>query len=74
MDENEYRKIYNSVNQMRCPYEKALLSRKHNCECLVRFNIAEREAVGCTNQDSWQRCQRLLSLIREKAQFDPLAP
>jgi len=69
MNENEYRALYNSLNQQRCPYEKALLTRKHNCNNLIRYNIAEREAVGCNNTTDWQRCQFLLNLLRSKAQF-----
>lgn len=69
MDENEFRSIYHAINQLRCPFEKTLLSRRHSCSCLVKYNIAEREAIGCNNESDQNRCQNLLAILHKKAAF-----
>lgn len=69
MDENEYRSIYHAINQRRCPFEKTLLSRAHQCECQIKYNIAEREAIGCDNEADQKRCQQLLAILHDKATF-----
>lgn len=69
MDEDEYKDVYNSVNQLRCVFEKALLTRRFHCEKLQKINIAEREAVGCSDPVAQQQCDRLLGLLRKNAAF-----
>lgn len=69
MDESEYRELYHSVNSLRCVFEKAILTRRFNCEHLVKINIAEREAAGCNHAESQAQCQNLLGLLRKNAAF-----
>jgi len=69
MDENEYRDIYHSVNSVRCCFEKAMLTRRFNCINLVKINIADREAAGCSNETAQATCKELRKLIRQNAAF-----
>lgn len=69
MDESEYKEVYHSVNALRCVFEKAVLTGKYNCEKATRTNIAEREAVGCTDPTAQKQCLNLLNLFRENAAF-----
>lgn len=69
MDEDAYRELYRTVNERRCAFEKALLTRLFGCEKLIKANIAEREAVGCSDGSAQQRCQRLLERMQRSAAF-----
>jgi len=69
MDESEYKEVYHSVNALRCVFEKAVLTGRYNCEKVIRINIAEREAVGCTDPGAQKQCLKLLNLFRENASF-----
>lgn len=69
MDETEYRDLYHSVNQLRCCFEKAMLTRRFGCSRLVKINIADREAAACSNVDAQAVCQTLLGLLRKNAAF-----
>lgn len=69
MDETEYKAVYGEVNDLRCAFEKAILTRRFGCEHLVKINIAEREAAGCRHFPAQQQCLQLLERMREKAAF-----
>jgi hypothetical protein len=69
VEEDEYRSTYRSVNQRRCVFEKAILTRRCACSCSVRFYLADREGVSCDSADNHQLCHSLLDLLREKARF-----
>lgn len=69
MDENEYRQVYDEVNNTKCVFEKAMLTRRFGCENLVKYNIAEREAAGCVSARCRDECAQLLELIRRNASF-----
>ena len=69
MDENEYRDLYHSVNQLRCCFEKAILTRRFGCAKLVKINIADREAAACSDPDAQIECKTLLGLLRKNAAF-----
>lgn len=69
MDEEEYKDVYNSVNELRCVFEKAILTRRFQCEKLKRINIAEREAAGCCDPVAQHECDRLLKLLRKNSAF-----
>ena len=69
MDESEYKEVYHSVNALRCIFEKAVLTGRYNCEKASRTNIAEREAIGCTDPEAQKQCLKLLDLFRENAAF-----
>ena len=69
MDESEYKEIYHSVNTICCIFEKAVLTRRYNCEKAIKINIAEREVVGCADPAAQKQCLKLLTLFRENAAF-----
>lgn len=69
MDENEYKAVYGEVNELRCVFEKAILTRRFGCEHLVKINIAEREAAGCRHYPAQQQCHQFLERLRQKAAF-----
>lgn len=69
MDENEYRDLYHSVNQLRCCFEKAMLTRRFGCSRLVKINIADREAAACSDAEAQSECKALLGILRNKAAF-----
>lgn len=69
MDEIAYRRTYRAVNQIACSFEKAVLTRRCQCEKALGLNIAEREAVGCSSDEARQGCDVLLDLLRRNAMF-----
>lgn len=69
MDEQEFKQIYQEVNDRRCVFEKAALTRMFACEKLIRMNIAEREAAGCSNPAAQAQCDCLLEQLRRSAAF-----
>ena len=69
MEEDQYRKTYNSFNELRCIYEKAINSRRCTCSASHRFNLADREGVSCQSQQGQQRCKTVLELMRKNAGF-----
>ncbi len=69
MDEGEFKKTYDQIRELSCPYEKALLGRQCGCAMGRRFNLAEREGVFCTAWKARNDCETLLRLLREKARF-----
>ena len=69
MEEQEYREIYSAINERRCPYEKAINSRRCNCSQSKRFNLANREGVACKSAPGNLLCNELLNIMRQKARF-----
>lgn len=69
MDEDQFRSVYNEINQIRCVYEKALNNRRCDCQQKQRFLLATREGVGCKSELRMQRCTRFLNKLRENSRF-----
>lgn len=69
VEEDEYRSTYHRVNDRRCVFEKAILSRRCNCTCSSRFFLADREGISCRSAAAHGRCSRLLSLLHDSARF-----
>jgi hypothetical protein len=69
MDENEYRNAYHSINQTRCVFEKSILTRTCNCQHARKFNLAEREGVGCKDEQAQALCSQFLNTVRQQARF-----
>ena len=69
MDENEFKNVYETVNDLRCVFEKAVLTRMYACRHLVRMNIAEREAAGCASAAAQHQCGDFLERTRRSAAF-----
>jgi len=69
VEEDKFRTTYRSVNERRCVFEKAILSRRCACMCATRFYLADREGVACDSATAHRRCSRLICLLRENARF-----
>lgn len=69
MEENEYRSAYKSLNPHKCIFEKAINSRRCQCDASERFNLADREGVACADALLLKRCEQYLHCMREKARF-----
>lgn len=69
MDESHYRDTYQSINETRCWFEKAINSRKCKCTLMERFNLADREGVRCSRKEGQLQCHSWLETLREKAIF-----
>lgn len=69
MEEDQYRSTYRQVNQLKCAFEKAILTGRCACSLSHKFCLAEREGVSCRQAESRQRCRDLLQKSREKALF-----
>lgn len=69
MDEDQYRAVYRQVNERKCVFEKAINARRCNCSRAQRLQLADREAVACTDAGAHARCGVLLPLLRQKAAF-----
>lgn len=69
MDEENYKEVYKTVNELPCVFEKAVLTRMFACEKAVKVNIAEREVVGCAEVKAHDQCAQLLHRMRSDAAF-----
>lgn len=69
MDETEYRQTYREVNARKCVFEKAINARRCTCSQARRFNLADREGVGCNSDEAHDACTLLLTTLRQKASF-----
>jgi len=69
MEENEYKNTYNAINQLRCVFEKAILSRRCDCALSNRFYLADREGISCNSAKAQSICQALLQQFRKNAMF-----
>jgi len=69
VEEDEYRSTYHSVNERRCVFEKAILSRRCACTLSTRFYLADREGIACGSATAHRRCSHLITLLRENARF-----
>ena len=69
MDEIQYRDTYHSVNERRCHFEKAINARVCACRHMQRFNLADREGVGCASPEAHQNCEEWLHALRHASRF-----
>jgi len=69
VEEDEYRSTYHRVNERRCVFEKAVLSRRCACTLSTRFYLADREGIACDSGTAHRRCNHLIRLLRENARF-----
>ena len=69
VEEDEYRSTYQNINQRRCVFEKAILTRRCSCLCSARFYLADREGIACESATAHERCRCLITLLRENARF-----
>lgn len=69
MEEQEYRRTYDSVSQRPCLFEKSVLAQRCGCRHARRFCLADREGVACGSQPGNHRCRELLEALRKNARF-----
>jgi len=69
MNELEYRKTYQSVNERLCVFEKTINSRRCSCEKSCRFHLADREGIACKSATANALCGELLNQMRSNARF-----
>lgn len=69
MDEIQYRDTYHSVNERRCHFEKTVNARVCACRHMQRFNLADREGVGCAHPEAHQNCADWLRVLRQASCF-----
>ncbi|MGV6859313.1 MAG: hypothetical protein ACWA5X_10090 [bacterium] len=69
MDEDHYRETYSSVNQRRCAFEKAVLTKCVHCSRAGIFCLAERQGVACHSEVAQKQCYALLVELRERSRF-----
>jgi hypothetical protein len=69
VEEQEYRRTYNSVSQRPCLFEKSVLAQRCGCRHARRFCLADREGVACGSETGNHRCRELLETLRTNARF-----
>lgn len=69
MDEDEFKQRLHRYNETPCVFSKAILFRCADCSYSQRLLIAEREAIACGSESGHRRCEELIPMLREKAQF-----
>lgn len=69
MEENEYRKTYEQVSELRCMFEKALTAQQARCSLSRHFYLGDREGYGCQNEVASRQCAELLRQLRENGRF-----
>ncbi len=69
MDENAFRDAWRSANPIPCVFERVVLAGRCRCQKVVRINLAEREAAGCSSAEAQGDCGRVLDALRHNALF-----
>lgn len=69
VDEEQYRRTYQEVITVPCPFEKAILQRVCACPRASKCNIAEREALNCQSPEAQEACVAFLHELRKRANF-----
>ena len=69
MDEDEYRKTYQQINETRCIFEKALCSLRCACSKSKPFRLADRTCYGCHSPTDQKQCVALLTHLRNQTRF-----
>ncbi|MBI5937988.1 MAG: hypothetical protein HY850_09090 [Betaproteobacteria bacterium] len=77
-NEDAYRDARESTIAIKCPFERALLSKCSHCALAKRLLLAEREAISCTDRAANGQCQTFHEALHVNARFalhiDPAAP
>ena len=69
VDETEFRDAYRQLNEIPCPFKKAIFSTVCACSRNERLYIGDREVLSCRSPAAQQRCLTLLGHLREAARF-----
>jgi hypothetical protein len=68
-NEDAYRLARKAYIEHSCPFERALLSRCVSCERSRKLNLAEREAIACSDATVREYCLTFYQALHENAQF-----
>ena len=68
-NEDAYRDARESTIAIKCPFERALLSKCCNCRLAKRLLLAEREAISCTEEGANAQCKALHEALHVNARF-----
>jgi len=69
MEEKEYKDTYQSINERRCVFEKAISSRRCSCKQSQRFHLADREGIACKSASGNALCIEFLDRMRSNSRF-----
>ena len=69
MDEQEYKKTYSEINNIRCVFEKALCSLGCSCSRSQQFRLADRIGYGCASPAAQQQCAIFIEHLRKQTRF-----
>lgn len=69
MDEQEYKSTYDSINTIRCVYEKAMCSLVTSCSQGQMFRLADRHGYTCRSAVHQKQCEALLNHLRKQTRF-----
>ncbi|HEY9099777.1 MAG TPA: hypothetical protein VIN38_12990 [Thiobacillus sp.] len=77
-NEDAYKLARKAYIEYSCPFERALLSRCVSCARSRKINLAEREAIACSDPVARDGCLAFYQALHENAQFalkiNPQAP
>ena len=77
-NEDAYRLARRAYIEYSCPFERALLSRCVSCQRARKLNLAEREAIACSDPVVREHCITFYNGLHDNAQFalkiNPNAP
>lgn len=68
-NEAAYKLARQAYIEYNCPFERALLSRCVSCKRARKLNLAEREAIACSDPMMREHCQHFYDALHENAQF-----
>ena len=68
-NEDAYKLARKAYIEYSCPFERALLSRCVGCDRSRKLNLAEREAIACSDPAAREDCLSFYQALHENAQF-----
>ena len=68
-NEDAYKLARKAYIEYSCPFERALLSRCADCDRSRKLNLAEREAIACSDPAAREDCLGFYQALHENAQF-----
>jgi len=68
-NEEAYKKTRDAAISLKCPFERALLSRCVDCSGARRLLLAEREAITCTDPHVNAACRTFHAALHRNALF-----
>lgn len=69
MDQDAFRDTYREANIRGCAFEKSVQNGRCRCSHSETICIAERQGIGCDNDERQQLCLELLEVLRHQSRF-----